>query len=118
MLITKDFHDVPTKLGKNERPIRIFVIAPKVPDYPHAKFPGMPTHTPSSDRQINRPGSTINSQASLSSGSVLPQIQVSIDFDGEGHSEIYQVTGPVERFAGQIASHGYVVGELCSLFGL
>jgi len=24
-------------------------------------------------------------------------------------SEIYQVTGPVERFAGQIASHGYVV---------
>ncbi|PIL32013.1 hypothetical protein GSI_06717 [Ganoderma sinense ZZ0214-1] len=27
-------------------------------------------------------------------------------------SEIYQVTGPVERFAGQIASQGYVVGEL------
>ncbi|KAI9063018.1 dienelactone hydrolase [Trametes sanguinea] len=26
-------------------------------------------------------------------------------------SEIYQVTGPVERFAGQIASHGYVVGN-------
>lgn len=25
-------------------------------------------------------------------------------------SEIYQVTGPVERFAGQIASQGYVVG--------
>ena len=25
-------------------------------------------------------------------------------------SEIYQVTGPVERFAGQIASNGYVVG--------
>jgi carboxymethylenebutenolidase len=24
-------------------------------------------------------------------------------------SEIYQVTGPVERFAGQIASQGYVV---------
>ncbi|KIK82927.1 hypothetical protein PAXRUDRAFT_832118 [Paxillus rubicundulus Ve08.2h10] len=24
-------------------------------------------------------------------------------------SEIYQVTGPVERFAGQIASHGYIV---------
>ena len=27
-------------------------------------------------------------------------------------SEIYQVTGPVERFAGQIASHGYIVGGL------
>jgi len=25
-------------------------------------------------------------------------------------SEIYQVTGPVERFAGQIASQGYIVG--------
>lgn len=24
------------------------------------------------------------------------------------------MTGPVERFAGQIASHGYVVGELVS----
>lgn len=26
-------------------------------------------------------------------------------------SEIYQFTGPVERFAGQIASQGYVVGK-------
>jgi carboxymethylenebutenolidase len=42
MLITKDFHDVPTKFGENGRPIRIFVISPKVPDYPQAKFPGMP----------------------------------------------------------------------------
>jgi hypothetical protein len=41
MLITTDFHDVPTKLAKNERPIRIFVISPKIPDYPQAKFPGM-----------------------------------------------------------------------------
>jgi carboxymethylenebutenolidase len=30
-------------------------------------------------------------------------------------SEIYQVTGPVERFASQIASQGYVVGTM-SLF--
>ncbi len=42
MLITKDFHDVPTKLEKNGRPVRIFVISPKVPDYPQAKFPGTP----------------------------------------------------------------------------
>jgi hypothetical protein len=41
MLITTDFHDVPTKLAKNERPMRIFVISPKIPDYPQAKFPGM-----------------------------------------------------------------------------
>ncbi|KAI0078923.1 dienelactone hydrolase [Panus rudis PR-1116 ss-1] len=64
MLITKSYHDIPTKLDPNGRPIRIFVIAPSLPQYPHAKFPG---------------------------------------------NEIYQVTGPVERFAGQIASQGYVV---------
>ncbi|KAG1755239.1 dienelactone hydrolase [Suillus paluster] len=63
MLITKTFHDVPSKLD-NGRPIRIFVVAPVVPNYPQAKFPG---------------------------------------------NEIYQVTGPVERFAGKIASQGYVV---------
>ena len=38
------------------------------------------------------------------------------------YSEIYQVTGPVERFAGQIASQGYVVGackcpnDCCNMF--
>jgi len=68
MLIDKTFYDVPTKLGPDERPIRIFVISPNVPDYPEAKFPGVVVF-----------------------------------------SEIYQVTGPVERFAGQIASHGYIV---------
>jgi len=67
MLITKTYHDIPSPLD-NGKPIRIFVIAPTVPGYPQAKFPGV------------------------------------VCF-----SEIYQVTGPVERFAGQIASHGYVV---------
>ena len=33
-----------------------------------------------------------------------------IDLNVNQLSEIYQVTGPVERFAGQIASSGYVVG--------
>ncbi|KAH8120352.1 dienelactone hydrolase [Phellopilus nigrolimitatus] len=65
MLITKAYHDVPSKLNPRGRPVRIFVFAPNVPNYPQAKFPG--------------------------------------------NSEIYQVTGPVERVAGQIASHGYVV---------
>ncbi|KAF9460850.1 dienelactone hydrolase [Collybia nuda] len=68
MLIRKSFHDVPTKLDPHGRPIRIFVISPNIPDYPHARFPGVVVF-----------------------------------------SEIYQVTGPVERFAGQIASQGYVV---------
>lgn len=76
MLITKDFHDVPTKLGKNG-PIRIFIIAPKVPDYPHAKFPGMPTHTPSSNRQINRPGYQLPGVVVFRFGSTT--IQASID---------------------------------------
>jgi carboxymethylenebutenolidase len=67
MLITKSFHDIPSALD-NGKPIRIYIIAPNVPGYSQAKFPGV------------------------------------VCF-----SEIYQVTGPVERFAGQIASHGYVV---------
>jgi len=68
MLINKTFHHVPTKLHPDGRPIRIFIISPVVPDYPHAKFPRVVVF-----------------------------------------SEIYQVTGPVERFAGQIASQGFVV---------
>jgi hypothetical protein len=44
MLITKTFHDVPSKLD-NGRPIRIFVAAPVVPNYPQAKFPGKPRVT-------------------------------------------------------------------------
>ena len=70
MLIQKTHHDIPSQLDKNGRPIRIYIIAPVVQNYPHAKFPGV------------------------------------VCF-----SEIYQVTGPVERFAGQIASHGFVVGQ-------
>ncbi|KAF9056215.1 dienelactone hydrolase [Panaeolus papilionaceus] len=67
MLVNKSFHDIPTKLNGG-KPVRIFIIAPVVPDYPQAKFPGVVVF-----------------------------------------SEIYQVTGPVERFAGQIASQGFVV---------
>ena len=43
MLITKSYHDVSTKLDPNGRPIRIFIIAPNVPGYPNAKFPGTST---------------------------------------------------------------------------
>ncbi|KZT74668.1 dienelactone hydrolase [Daedalea quercina L-15889] len=68
MLIKTTYHDVPSKLDPNGNKIRIFVISPKIPGYPQAKFPGVVVF-----------------------------------------SEIYQVTGPVERFAGQIASQGYVV---------
>lgn len=66
MLIEKTFVDVPVTHGS--RPMRIFIIAPKIEGYPNAKFPGVVVF-----------------------------------------SEIYQVTGPVERMAGQIASQGYVV---------
>ncbi|CAK5280547.1 unnamed protein product [Mycena citricolor] len=85
MLISKEFHDVPSKLDGG-RPMRIYVISPVLPQYPQAKFPGVVVF-----------------------------------------SEIYQVTGPVERFAelsmylppsglrlhdrfaGAIASQGFVV---------
>ena len=40
MLITKTVHDIPSQLDHNGRPIRVFVIAPTVPGYPNAKFPG------------------------------------------------------------------------------
>ncbi|CAG8745837.1 11279_t:CDS:2, partial [Acaulospora colombiana] len=67
MLISKSYHDIPSKLSPNGHPNRIFVISPVVPGYPKARFPGV----------------------------VVFRV-----------SEIYQVTGPVERFAGQIASAG------------
>jgi hypothetical protein len=38
MLVAKTYHDIPNTAG--ERPIRIFIIAPVVPGYPQAKFPG------------------------------------------------------------------------------
>ena len=40
MLITKTYHDIPSALDPNGRPIRVFVIAPTIPGYPNAKFPG------------------------------------------------------------------------------
>ena len=39
MIITKTYHDVPSTLDGGN-PIRIFVIAPNLPGYPQAKFPG------------------------------------------------------------------------------
>jgi carboxymethylenebutenolidase len=42
MLITKTYQDVPSKLDGG-KPIRIFIIAPNLPNYPNAKFPGTTT---------------------------------------------------------------------------
>lgn len=39
MLITKTYHDVPSKLDGG-KPIRIYVISPVIANYPKAKFPG------------------------------------------------------------------------------
>ena len=44
MLITTTYHDVPSALD-NGRPIRIFIIAPNVPGYSQAKFPGRSART-------------------------------------------------------------------------
>ncbi len=113
MLITKTQHDIPSKLSLNGRAVRIFVISPSVPNYPEAKFPGELTfvcsvHNLTVCVDRNRSGGlqvrTVFMPTSLQNGELCV------------HSEIYQVTGPVERFAGQLASHGYVVGEdFCDL---
>lgn len=64
MVLIKEFHkDVSTSTGT----MRIFFTHPNIPNYPHAKFPGVVVF-----------------------------------------SEIYQVTGPVARFARQIAGQGYI----------
>ncbi|KAI0479030.1 dienelactone hydrolase [Xylariaceae sp. FL0804] len=68
MLIQESHADVQTKADGKASSMRIFVFHPTIPQYPHARFPGV----------------------------VL-------------FSEIYQVTGPVARFARQIAGQGYIV---------
>lgn len=84
MLVKQSYKDVPTTANGVKGTIRIYVIEPNVPEYPEAKFPGCTL--PFKDRL---------SWQRLMSGVVF--------------SEIYQVTGPVERFASNIASEGYVV---------
>jgi carboxymethylenebutenolidase len=81
MLVKQSYRDVPTTANGTKGTIRIYVIEPNIPDYPDAKFPGCASH--------------VQYRFQLISGVVF--------------SEIYQVTGPVERFASNIASEGYVV---------
>ncbi|KAM0752993.1 dienelactone hydrolase [Meredithblackwellia eburnea MCA 4105] len=68
MLIEESKHEVQTDFG----PMAIFLVKPKLPEYPNAKWPGVVVW-----------------------------------------SEIYQVTGPVLRFANSIASQGYIVACPC-----
>ena len=93
MLIKKELHTVALAEG-NDKSIGIFVISPVLPAYPQARFPGVVVFRWDRERGLE--------------GYRKPIIEL---------SEIYQVTGPVERFAGQIASQGYVVGN-ASLLGL
>jgi dienelactone hydrolase len=65
MLIKETHQDVQTTVSGT--PMRIYIFHPSIPNYPHAKFPGVVVF-----------------------------------------SEIYQLTGPVARFARQIAGHGYI----------
>lgn len=102
MLITKTHYDIPSKLNDG-KPIRIFVIAPVVPNYPQAEFPGI--HSSCTSQSLTGH----HGQALSASG--MRWITQGLSRLISCISEIYQVTGPVERFAGQIASHGYVVGE-------
>ncbi|KAK7058921.1 hypothetical protein VNI00_001545 [Paramarasmius palmivorus] len=91
MLVTKTFHDVQPKLDPNGNSMKIYVISPVLKEYPQAKFPDL----------------------IIFGGQVLWYSGIGIRYDcttcAQVYSEIYQVTGPVERFASQIASQGYVV---------
>jgi carboxymethylenebutenolidase len=110
MIITTTFHDIPSKLDVNGRPVRIFVISPSVPTYPSAKFPGMYMSRQQGEWCPECAMATTPHKAWSASGMVCFLSQNSTNILFACGSEIYQVTGPVERFAGQIASQGYVVG--------
>jgi len=72
MLTKTSYKDVPTKSNGKDGTIRIYVIEPNVPEYPQAKFPGCKLYP-------------------------NPLISQSWSWVGVVFSEIYQVTGPVER---------------------
>lgn len=107
MLIKTTYHDVPSKLDPNGNKIRIFVISPNIPGYPHAKFPGNWCHT-----LFEVPSSLMDTwrRRRFQVRVIILHVQLLDRSNTLRTSEIYQVTGPVERFAGQIASQGYVVG--------
>ena len=65
MLITKTYHDVPSALDSG-KPIRIFVIAPTVPGYPQAKFPGRSVLADPSDQSGNHSPSSASDSKVLS----------------------------------------------------
>lgn len=103
MLIKTSYRDVPTKADGRAGTMRIYIIEPKVPEYPDAKFPGC--ECAALHCLQGNSGAPYN--AALLRGALLRG--VAADTPGVVFSEIYQVTGPVERFAGNIASEGYVV---------
>ncbi|KAI2625468.1 dienelactone hydrolase [Xylaria nigripes] len=73
MLIIESHVDVHMSVDGKDTKMRIFLFHPSIPQYPHARFPGV----------------------------VL-------------FSEIYQVSGPVARFARQISGQGYIVAAVSS----
>lgn len=55
MLITKTHYDVQTS-ATGQGKMRIYVIAPTVPGYPHAKFPGVVVFRYASAARTRHPG--------------------------------------------------------------
>jgi carboxymethylenebutenolidase len=84
MVLIKEFSkDVKTANGST---MRIFFFHPSIPNYPHAKFPGVVVFS-----EIY--------QGTYALYFHLPEL---------GTDEKYLVTGPVQRFARQIAGQGYI----------
>lgn len=88
MLIKQSYKDVETSAYGVKGTMRIIIIEPNVPEYPDAKFPGC----------------VVFSEVR----SIPLTLQKEKRTDDRTSIQIYQVSGPVERFAGQIASQGYI----------
>ncbi|KAJ2902007.1 dienelactone hydrolase family protein [Zalerion maritima] len=106
MLIEESFTDLPTSTDGKESSMRIFLFHPKIPGYPKAKFPGVCVFS-----EIY--------QGSFASGGVVPTSPVAppntiaspngpVHTEGPTIPDHLVVTGPVARFARQIAGHGYI----------
>ena len=93
---------MPTKLAKNRRPIRI-VISPSS-RLSSSQVPRYEPTLPLTFRFVRLIASPIGVVVFRLSGPTPERPLFH-------RSEIYQVTGPVQRFAGQITSHGYLVAE-------
>ncbi|RDL41239.1 putative dienelactone hydrolase family protein [Venustampulla echinocandica] len=94
MLIQETHTDVPTKADGKVGSMRIFLFHPTIPGYPKARFPGVVLFS-----EIYQGGFNLHSDATTRNETGEDPL-----FVARG-----PLTGPVARFARQIAGQGYIV---------